>query len=284
MSKNEPTPVKRKTFGQFNSKVVGFSGGAKAMAESSTDRALAEARIIPIDWVKPNSGQVRRSFNQEALEELAADIKERGILQPLVVRQVVGDSYEIIAGERRYRAAQIAELAELPVIIKTMTDREARLANLAENLQRQDLEPVDEKAFFEVLQNEYNLSLADIARIINKSVGYVRNRLSGNLEVLKYVDPILENTDSEIIHTHAYEAQSLNNSQLLGTVEKPTERPQRIVRTDRSIKKATRAIVLAVKTAKRETLDENTREAIQTELEALLSAIEELRKELEIDN
>src|SRR5438309_1949828 len=102
--------------------------------------------LVVIEEIESNPFQVRQVFDEEALEELAADIKERGILEPLIVRQRKEDGfYEIIAGERRYRAAQIAGLTEVPVIVREMSEKDARFAMLAENLQRQDLDPHDEQ-------------------------------------------------------------------------------------------------------------------------------------------
>lgn len=140
------------------------------------------ALMVPIESLLPNFFQVRQSFDEAALTELAADIKERGILEPLIVREVEeGDQYEIIAGERRYKAAQAAGLSHVPVIVREMNDREARFATLAENLQRQDLDPKDEQRYFQLLQAEYELSLRDIARLINKSAMYVQRRLTGEI-------------------------------------------------------------------------------------------------------
>jgi hypothetical protein len=98
------------------------------------------------------------------------------------VREIEPGRYEIIAGERRFRAAKIAELAEVPVIVKELDDRQARFAMLAENVQRADLTPQDEQRFYQELENSYNLSLREIADLVHKSSTYVRNRLVGNLQ------------------------------------------------------------------------------------------------------
>lgn len=172
---------------------------AGVLENVSSTRALEGAMVVPIANISPNFFQVRQEFDQEALAELAADIRARGILEPLIVRETEPGQYQIVAGERRYRAAEIAGLTELPVIVRQMDDREARFATLAENLQRQDLSPADEQRYFQMLQTEYNLSFAEIANLINKSKGYVQNRIEGRIQSLQ------ENRSSQL--------RKLDNSQ-----------------------------------------------------------------------
>lgn len=151
----------------------------------TSTQAIVGAIIVPIAQIVPNLYQVRQHFNAEALAELAQDIKSRGILEPLLVREIEPGTYEIIAGERRHRAAQMAGLTEIPVIVRSMDDREARFTMLAENLQRQDLDPRDEKHFFQELQSIYNLSNREIAQLISKSSMYVQRRLNDELATLQ---------------------------------------------------------------------------------------------------
>lgn len=142
--------------------------------------SLEEARLLPIESVEPNPDQPRKKSNSEKDAELATDIGERGILQPIIVRpHPSGETgqFQIIAGERRWRAAREAGLEEVPVIIKEVDDQEAQLVSLVENLQRLDLEQEDEADFFRKLSNDYNLSNRQIARMINRSPGYVNERL-----------------------------------------------------------------------------------------------------------
>jgi len=161
-----------------------FSKLSSMPPKMSSTRALSGAMVVPISQLVPNILQVRQHFDLDALQELADDIKARGILEPLLVREAEPGSYEIIAGERRYRAAQVAGLVEVPVIVRQMDDKEAQFTMLAENLQRADLDPLDEQRFFQTLQREYNLSYSDIAKLINKSKGYVQNRLEGRIQAL----------------------------------------------------------------------------------------------------
>jgi ParB/RepB/Spo0J family partition protein len=153
----------------------------------SSTRALEGAIRVKLEQLVPNFNQVRQYFDEEALAELSKDIEARGIIEPLIVREVNAEpgTYEIIVGERRYRAAQMAGLEEVPVIVRTMDDREARFTMLAENVQRQDLDPRDEQRFFITLQNEYNLTQSEIGKLINKSQTYVSLIISGEYTTLQ---------------------------------------------------------------------------------------------------
>lgn len=148
-----------------------------------------EPTTASIEFLKPSPLQPRRRFDEEGLEALAASISSKGILQPLVVRpdsQYPG-SYEIIAGERRWRAAQIAKLHELPIVIHDLSDREALEVGLVENIQRADLTPIEEASGYRRLIDEFAHSQAELAVIIGKSRSHVANcmRLLGLPEAIK---------------------------------------------------------------------------------------------------
>ena len=140
--------------------------------------AAGGVREIPIEQLKPNPYQPRKVFNKEALEELAQSIKSKGVLQPLLVRRAKdGQGYEIIAGERRWRAAQLAKIHAVPVVIKEITDRDAVEIGLIENLQREDLNAVEEAGAFLQLSEEFGYSQDQIAQVIGKSRSHVTNIL-----------------------------------------------------------------------------------------------------------
>ncbi len=134
---------------------------------------------LPIAFLNPNPRNPRQDFDGESLDELAASIKEKGIIQPIVVRPVSGraDAYEIIAGERRWRAAQRAGLHEAPVVIVEADDRQALELAIVENVQRNDLNPLEEAAGYERLAQEFEYSQSDLARVIGKSRSHVNNTL-----------------------------------------------------------------------------------------------------------
>ena len=137
------------------------------------------ARQAPIDFLRPNPRNPRKRFDDSELDELAASIKERGIIQPVVVRAIPGvaDAYEIIAGERRWRAAQRAGLHEIPVTIVEAGDREALEIAIVENVQRSDLNALEEAAGYAQLGADYGYSHGDIARVVSKSRSHVANTL-----------------------------------------------------------------------------------------------------------
>jgi ParB family chromosome partitioning protein len=143
---------------------------------------------VPIEFLKPNPRNPRRRFTDEELEELAASIRERGIIQPIVVRALAGaaDSFEIIAGERRWRAAQRANLHDVPIVVIEATDSESLELAIIENVQRTDLNPLEEATGYERLMNDYRHTQDDVARIVGKSRSHVAN----TLRLLKLTAPV----------------------------------------------------------------------------------------------
>jgi ParB family chromosome partitioning protein len=139
----------------------------------------AGARNIPIEQLHPGRYQPRREFDPESLNALTESIKSQGILQPLLVRRhpEIADAYEIIAGERRWRAAQAAQLHEVPVIIRELGDRETLEIALVENIQRQDLNPLEEAEGYRRLLEEFGHTQEDLARVVGKSRSHIANSL-----------------------------------------------------------------------------------------------------------
>ena len=132
--------------------------------------------FLPAKALRPNPAQPRKIFDQEKMAELADSIRDHGILQPLSVRRV-GTGYELVAGERRLRAAQMAGLTEIPCIVMTMDDKESSMAALIENLQRQDLDFVEEARGISLLMDKWNMSQEQIARVLGKSQSGIANKL-----------------------------------------------------------------------------------------------------------
>ena len=132
--------------------------------------------FLPARAIRPNPAQPRKIFREEALEELADSIRQHGILQPLSVRRV-GSAYELIAGERRHRAAQIAGLSEIPCIIMNMDDRESGMAAMVENLKRQDLDFVEEAQGISRLMDAWTMSQDQVAKLLGKSQSAIANKL-----------------------------------------------------------------------------------------------------------
>ncbi|PWB66963.1 MAG: chromosome partitioning protein ParB [Bradyrhizobiaceae bacterium] len=145
--------------------------------ESTAVERTRSQRRVPIEFVKPNPRNPRRVFAEAELEELAASIRERGIIQPILVRTVAGamDQYEIIAGERRWRAAQRAGVHDVPIVLLEVSDREALELAIIENVQRTDLNPLEEAMGYQALADEFGHGQDEIARIVGKSRSHVAN-------------------------------------------------------------------------------------------------------------
>ena len=137
------------------------------------------ARSIPVASLTPGASQPRRVFDEDALDALAQSIRERGMLQPIIARRVEGKAgeYEIVAGERRWRAAQRAGLADVPVILRDLSDRDALEIALVENIQREDLNPIEEAGGYQNLVDAFAYTQEDLARAVGKSRPHVANML-----------------------------------------------------------------------------------------------------------
>lgn len=134
-------------------------------------------RIVPVDHIEPNPEQPRLAFNQETLDELAASIREHGVLQPILVRPIGPNRYQLIAGERRWRASQLAGLETIPALIEEIDDDTALEISIIENLQREDISPLDEAAMYDRMVREHGYSIRKLADKLGKDKGYLENRL-----------------------------------------------------------------------------------------------------------
>jgi ParB family chromosome partitioning protein len=145
-----------------------------------------EQRSLPLAALKPGRFNPRRNFAEGQLEELAASIRERGLVQPLVVRPSLGDTYEIVAGERRWRAAQLANLHDVPVVVRVLSDQEAVEIAIIENVQREDLNAIEEGEGYRLLMDGHGYTQEDLAKVIGKS----RSHLANTLRLLKLPDSV----------------------------------------------------------------------------------------------
>ena len=153
-------------------------GDAPKDIASDLDDNPVNIGTLPIEQIQANKQNPRSIFSEDELVDLANSIKEKGILQPIIVRQRDNnESYEVIAGERRWRAAQIAQLDNVPVIIKNLTDEDALEIAIIENVQRSNLNPIDEASGYKRLLDIYNYTQDDLSRVIGKSRSYVANIL-----------------------------------------------------------------------------------------------------------
>ena len=150
--------------------------GLDSLIPKNPETESAGYQMVSTDLLKPNASQPRKHFEQSALEELAESIRENGVIQPLIVRRKNG-VFEIVAGERRWRAAKIAKLEKLPVVIRIATDQDVAELTLIENIQREDLNPIEEAEAYEKLAERFGLTHDEIAKKTGKNRSVVTNQL-----------------------------------------------------------------------------------------------------------
>ena len=183
-------------------KIGGLGKGLSAIFSENDTEDNNEIQTLKISQIEPNRSQQRRSFDEEALNELAESIREHGVLQPILVRPQIYGGYQIVAGERRYRASRLAGLSEIPAIVRELSDSETMQIALIENLQRRDLSPLEEAKGYKTLMDEYDFSQEEVARTVGKSRPAVANILR-LLSLPEDVKPMLENGSLSAGHARA---------------------------------------------------------------------------------
>jgi ParB family chromosome partitioning protein len=178
------------------------TGKPVSAAESQVESRQSELQNLPVEWLQPGKYQPRKDMSQDALEELASSIRAQGVIQPIVVRPVGTDRYEIIAGERRWRASQLAGLAEVPCMLKDVPDEAAVAIALIENIQREDLNAMEEAVALQRLLSEFELTHQQVADAVGKSRTTVTNLLRLN-QLADEVKTLLEHGDIEMGHARA---------------------------------------------------------------------------------
>ena len=159
-------------------KKSGLGKGLDAIfAENGTEESNRSAEELKLSDLEPNRGQPRKDFDDETLAELADSISQHGLLQPLLVRPIFGGGYQIVAGERRWRAARMAGLTTVPAIIRELDDEQVMEIALIENLQREDLSPLEEAMGYQSLMDSYDMTQEEVAKIVGKSRSAVANVL-----------------------------------------------------------------------------------------------------------
>ena len=164
--------------------------------DNSFDEDDEGVSTLKLTDIEPNKSQPRKQFDEEALQELSDSIKKYGVLEPLIVTKK-GDYYEIIAGERRWRAARMAGIKEVPVVIRDYTDKEIMEISLIENIQREDLNPIEEAEAYEALISEYNLKQEEVAERVSKS----RSTITNSLRLLKLCEDVRQMVMYNMIST-----------------------------------------------------------------------------------
>ena len=158
-------------------KIGGLGRGLDALFAQNTLEDGLSTVTLPLDEIIPNKEQPRKQFDEEALADLSASIAQHGVLQPLLVRPMPDGSYQLVAGERRWRASRMAGLTEVPVVIRDMDEQESAELALIENLQREDLNPMEEAIGYRTLMETYGMTQEQTAQVVNKSRPAVTNAL-----------------------------------------------------------------------------------------------------------
>jgi ParB family transcriptional regulator, chromosome partitioning protein len=204
----------------------GLGRGLSALLDEDLE-TMADPRTVPVEHLRPSPFQPRRLFAEEELAELADSIRAHGLLQPILVRQVDG-GYEIVAGERRWRAAQLAQLHEVPVVVRQLDDGAALEVALVENIQRQDLTALEEAEAYRRLINQFGHTQEALGRLVGKSRSHIANTLR-LLELPEQVRTLLH--EGRITAGHARAALASEN---------PTELAAAIAETGVSVREAER--------------------------------------------
>lgn len=193
-------------------KTSGLGKGLGAlMLENSIDDGLS-TNTLPISEIVPNRDQPRKTFDEAALAELAQSIEQHGILQPLLVRPMPSGSYQLVAGERRWRAAMMCKLTEVPVVIKELSDSEAMELAIIENLQREDLNPIEEAEGLQALADKCGYTQEEIASAVGKS----RPAITNSLRLLRLPEEVREMTkNGEITAGHARALLAFDNPAMM---------------------------------------------------------------------
>ena len=154
----------------------------------NNDENVDQSRVeeIFVDQIEANPFQPRNNFDEDALNELTASIKEKGVIQPITVRKIKAEKYQIVAGERRWRASKLAGLKKIPAVIRSFDDQEMLEIALIENIQREDLDPVEEAAAYKEMLNNFNITQAELAKQVGKS----RSNVSNMIRLLKLADKV----------------------------------------------------------------------------------------------
>ena len=232
---------------------------AKARSEATTEEKEPQT-LVKITKVEPNREQPRKNFDEDALQELADSIKQFGLLQPILV-QDRKDYYEIIAGERRWRAAKLAGLKEVPVIIRNYTEQEIVEISLIENIQREDLNPIEEAQAYKRLLTEFHLQQDEVAERVSKSRAAVTN----SIRLLKLNEDVQRMVVDEMIST--------GHARALLAVENPEEQynlAQRIFDEKLSVRDVEKLVKNLHKPAKPKKTDDKTMQVIYQDIEEKL--------------
>lgn len=216
----------------------GLGKGLDALFIDNSAQSEGEVQTLSISEIEPNKDQPRKEFDQEGLIQLADSIQTHGILQPLLVRPLADGHYQIVAGERRWRASRMAGLTQLPVVVREMSQEEVMQIALVENLQREDLNPLEEALGYETLMEDFNFTQDQVA----KAVGKARSGIANSLRLLRLPEEVKELVKSnKISQGHAKVLLSLEDE------EKIIELAGEVVKKQLSVRQLENVIKSSIK-------------------------------------
>lgn len=196
-------------------KFGGLGKGLDALFIENDTENGSEAIMLRISEIEPNREQPRKEFDEQALAELSQSIMQFGVLQPILVRPIFDGGYQIVAGERRYRASRMAGLTEIPAVIRELSDNETMELALIENLQREDLSPIEEAKGYKTLIETYEMSQEQVAQTVGKS----RPAITNTMRLLLLPDDVIEKVEKgELSQGHARALLSLENKALISAI------------------------------------------------------------------
>ncbi|OUP77911.1 stage 0 sporulation protein J [Anaeromassilibacillus sp. An172] len=233
-------------------KLGGLGKGLDAIFMENESESKNSTVTLKISEIEPNRDQPRKDFDESALAELAHSISQHGVLQPLLVRPLIGGGYQIVAGERRYRACRMAGVTEVPVVIRELSDSETMELALIENLQRENLTPIEEAKGFGVLVDEYGMSQEEVSQVVGRSRSAVANSLR-LLNLPKEVSDMVERGEISAGHGRTLLA--------LGSEEEMINAAKQIYEKELSVRQ-TEKLVKAINSEKDKSQKEDKQERI----------------------
>lgn len=233
-------------------KLGGLGKGLDAIFMENESESKNSTVTLKISEIEPNRDQPRKDFDESALAELAHSISQHGVLQPLLVRPLIGGGYQIVAGERRYRACRMAGVTEVPVVIRELSDSETMELALIENLQRENLTPIEEAKGFGVLVDEYGMSQEEVSQAVGRSRSAVANSLR-LLNLPKEVSDMVESGEISAGHGRTLLA--------LGSEEEMINAAKQIYEKELSVRQ-TEKLVKAINAEKDKAQKEDKQERI----------------------
>ena len=239
----------------------GLGRGLDALFADNAVEEQGKVVTLRISEIEPNRDQPRKTFDEAALADLADSIAQHGVLQPLLVRPLARGGYQLVAGERRWRASRLAGLTEVPVVVREMSDQEAAELALIENLQRQDLNPMEEALGYRTLMEQYGMTQEEAARAVNKS----RPAVANALRLLNLPEELAEMVrDGKISAGHARTLLSFE------TAEEQAEAAQAVIKQDLSVR-ALEKMAKASRSTKRPERAIRHRDSLFDEVEIVLT-------------